>query len=457
MSSYYETIQGHEVSFHPHSFADSGGRLFRWNGQLYRGLRLDQAPFFLSLFEDGTIQSLVEKNLLIESEIVPFSIEGYTAVVRHRTVPFVSYPQEWCATMLKDATLTLVDLMTELTHRNLVLKDAHPWNLLFDGCEPVYVDLTSITSLQMDCDWPAYEEFCHFCYYPLILMSLGHERIARSLLPEYGGVQRREVLALAQSSPLSAFLLSKLLRRGLKPVCWLFRKQTRAGNARLNFLKALRKDIESISLPSRKRDSDSVEAATTRSGIRPDVLVQKQEAVSRVLSTLRPVSVLDVSTNDGWSSRLMTCAGRRVVSMSTDEGVMTKLYREGRQKRLPILPLVLDFMKPTPSLGYSNHYLLAATERLKCEMVLALSLVQRAVFDYFLPFHLIVEGLASFSTRWVLAEFTPPGERFSGKEKASIFSWYSLENFVEALEKRFSQVEIISRDTDGSVLLLCEK
>src|SRR5690349_8400138 len=132
------------LTFHAHSFADDAGRLF-WRGpQLCRGINAEHAPFIAHLFDDSVIDDLVERGLLIESELTDLAVDRYAMIVRHRVVPFVSYPNEWCAAMLKDAALTIIDLVTELSRRGLTLKDAHPWNLLFDFTRPVYVDLTSI-------------------------------------------------------------------------------------------------------------------------------------------------------------------------------------------------------------------------------------------------------------------------------------------------------------------------
>jgi hypothetical protein len=457
MSSYCETIPRREVSFHPHSFADPDGRLFWWNDKLYRGISFEQAPFFSRLFEQGIIQRLVEKGLLIESNLTPLSIEGYACVLSHKSVPFISYPQEWCAAMLKDAALTIINLAIELAGEDLTLKDAHPWNLLFDDCNPVFVDLTSIIPFTGDSPWPAYDEFCHFCLYPLILMAHGHERIARTLLPEYGGVQREEMLALARGSLRPQSILSRLMRNGLKPVQSLWNKDARGAKARLLFLNRIRKDIEAISLPAYEPDRTEDGGGSGSPLTSHYVWAEQQNILRRTISELNPGSVLDISGNKGSCARLATSAISRVVSFDTDQASVTQLYYEAREKGSHILPLVIDFMKPTPSVGYSNHYLMAATDRLKCEMVLALTLVRRAVFEHFLTFDLIVEGLALFSTRWLIVDFAPYEDLSSTKERANGFSNYTLDNFMEALKKRFRSVSVIASAPESHVLLICEK
>src|ERR1051325_8708133 len=104
------SIPSSEVIFHPHSFGDNAGRLFWRGAQLCRGIHPEHARFFARLFRDGVVQSLVERGLLIESELTDLTVDQYPMVVKHRAVPFISSPNEWCAAMLKDAALTIIDL-----------------------------------------------------------------------------------------------------------------------------------------------------------------------------------------------------------------------------------------------------------------------------------------------------------------------------------------------------------
>ena len=64
-------------------------------------------------------------------------------------------------------------------------------------------------------------------------------------------------------------------------------------------------------------------------------------------------------------------AGPNVVSLETDQVRAARLYAEARDAALPVLSLMMDFVKPTPSIGFSSHYSIAAHERLKCDLVWA--------------------------------------------------------------------------------------
>jgi hypothetical protein len=449
----FTIIPSGDVTFHPHSFADDAGRLFWWNAQLYRGINAAHASFFNRLFRDGVIQQLVESGLLIDSEPVDLVIDQYPMIVKHRTVPFVSYPNEWCAAMLKDAALTIIDLATELARLGLTLKDAHPWNLLFDCSRPVYVDLTSIVPQKGEPEWSAYDEFCRFCYYPLILMAHGQERIARTLLPEYDGVTRRDLLTIMRGCAPSRFVFSKLLDRVLKSARFFFRRAQRGSPSGVEFLEKVRRDLEKIPLPtyeSRGRDHTSTLASET------DVMATRQ-TFREIITRLRPDALLDLSCDETWTSVLPASLGINVASMSADPARATAIYEMARDKKLPILPLVMDFVKPTPSVGYSDHYSIGATERFRCEMVAALGLADKLATENHFNLDLVAEGLSAFAKRWLIVDFGGSQSSNFDEERDGRATPHSLDDFIHALCKRFGVVRVLSATGNGRALLMCER
>ena len=463
-------ISEREISFHPHSYGDPDGRLFWWNGQLYRAISQEKTPFFRQLFRGGVIQDLMDRGVLVPSELTELSLYGYGMVVRHRSVPFVSYPQEWCAAMLKDAALAYLDLVSELLPRGLTLRDAHPWNLLFEGSKPVYVDVTSIRAPTDDFKYLSYDKFCRYYRYPLMLMSQGQERIARHLLPDYEGILDSH-LCLLTRKPVSLISLSSLknrfataleqrvpeayrgqLKSGFRSVLSLFRKESRGQNSRLDYLRRLRSEIESIPLPDSRAERSNRDANSVP--LSQDALSLIQQSLHHVITELRPDSLLVIGTKLGECSRSAALAGKKVVSFDKDSTYVTQLYYEARDKNLPLLPLVMDFTDPTPSRGLSSHLCVAAAERLQCDVVVALALVNQVVSERYLRFDQIVDGLAQFAKRWLIIDFIP---RNISQENSHECSWYTRDNFFNALRNRFRTVTLLSSHRESYPLLLCEK
>ena len=131
-------IPNTEVVFHPDSGRDPDGRIFAWEGEMLRAISDARTPFFRRLLADGVARDLAGRGLLVPATPTDLTLEGYGLVVRHPTIPFVSRPTEWLPEMLRDAALTTLDLLEALADYGLTLKDAHPWNVLFDGATPVH-------------------------------------------------------------------------------------------------------------------------------------------------------------------------------------------------------------------------------------------------------------------------------------------------------------------------------
>jgi SAM-dependent methyltransferase len=474
-----------EIKFHPHSFGDYHVRLFQWQGQLYRGISAEGVPFFSKLFEDGIVENLTQQRLLIDSELTPLVMDGYEMVVRHRYISFTSYPHEWCAAMFKDAALTLINLAIELAQQDFSLGDAHPWNVLFDleTNKPVFVDLGSIGKIN-DSGWLAYDEFCQFCLYPLMLISQGQEKIARLLLCEDRGVLKSDLLLLTQDSAfrgyssnpsvlnrLEAFLRKILppssrqyLKHSLSLIGSLSAKKNKSegdflANVRqkshLEFLKQVKKDVEKISLPNWGEEAG--EKGLQPSFSSAEDWTGKQQNIYKILTELQPVSVLDIGCGTGWYSRLAARLGSKVVAFDLDEACITQLYHDACDCQLPILPLIMDFTKPTPARGLADHSAIAATKRFQCDLVMALAVLDDLVFKQRLNFEQIVDGLAQFSNKWAIVEFIPPEDPAIAKLWSQRVDWYNLDNAIAALKKQFPKVTVLPSYPEDRVLLLCEK
>jgi hypothetical protein len=463
-------IPEREISFHPHSYGDPDGRLFWWNGQLYRAISQEKTPFFRQLFRGRVVQDLMDRGVLVPSEPTELSLYGYGMVVRHGTVPFVSYPQEWCAAMFKDAALAYLDLVSELVPLGLMLKDTHPWNLLFDGSKPVYVDLTSIRPITEHSSCVVYDKFCRYYLYPLMLMSQGQERIARHLLPDYEGILHSDFSLLTRKSVSSASLPSKKnrftmaleghvpeayrnrLKNGFRSIQSLLQKQSPGQNSQLDYLKRIRSEIENVPLPPFRAQAADSEA----NWIPPpqNTWAMTQQSLHNIISEICPASILAIGAKWRECSGFLALAGNRVVTFDNDAACVTEVYCDARGRNLPLLPLVMDFADPTPSRGLASHLSIAATERLRCEMVVALGLANQLISERYLRFDQIVEGLGQFSKRWLLIDLVPHSMY---SRDLGIDSCYTAETFIHALRKAFSHVRLFSCESQSHRLLLCEK
>ncbi len=458
-------IPPEEVSFHPLSFQDEAGRLFRWRGQLYRGLGAGSSVFLAELFENGIVQQLVAAGLLIDTNLTDLSLDGFSLILSHRMLPLVSHPFEWCAAMFKAASLLVLDLAHALARHDLVLKDAHPWNVLFDGCRPVWIDFTSIVPREEAAEWRADTEFYENCVYPLLLMSRGREKLARPFIAEYEAVRPVDLEMLGGSRSLlgdigSAFLgylpdgKRRFLRGGFRRARALFKtKEARPPTASLlERLGQIRTEVEEIAVPFEEARAES------QSFVPDPTWNAKQRSVHQILSRTRPGTLLDIASGSGWFAQLAAQSGARVAAIDQDADAVGRLFASARRRDLSIVPLVMDFTRPTAARGLASHSHIAATERLRCEMVLMLGFLHDVVFRYRrLGLNEICDGLALFSARWLVVEFIPGDDPEVGPLWSPWFADYTLENFQKLLARHFSKIEVMPSFPGSRVLLFCER
>jgi hypothetical protein len=471
-------INSDELNFHSLSFNDENGRLFQWQGNIYRAIPTQQALLYQNLLEQGVIGQLVSKKLLIETELTSLQVENYAIVIKHRRIDFVSYPQEWCGEMLKDAALLHLDFCLELEKYDLITGDANPLNILFDGCQPIFIDLGSIEKITPEKHnlWSAYNQFCRCFSNPLQLMAQGHARIARWLMRDYEqGILPEDVATLTDKSLWKLLKnngrdwLKATLQNYLPSLGLLWAKRIRDEASRLrsilstpadqfpsrqSFYQQIRQELAEINLPSLLEPQPNDDKLLQSSLVNNS---QTKQVVKSILSDLQPSSVLVMGNNDSDGTYAQLAAqNSQVVFLSPNEEKVTRLYLDGKENKLPILPLLINFA--SPSCDLSNDWFTPASDRLSCELVLALDLIEWLVFKQYLPFDRIVERLAIFAKRWLLVEFITPQpldlDSLSPDLKW-IFSWYNLDNFINALSKKFAQVEIIHQGSENNVLLLC--
>jgi methylase of polypeptide subunit release factors len=447
-----------EVTFHSLSGIDWSSRLFWWKGGLYRAIKREQVAFYEHLISTGIVQSLSRRKLLIDTEVTDLELDGYGLVLKHRTVPFVSYCYEWCGEMLKAAALSALELERELLNYGVALVDLQPQNILFLGTSPVWVDFGALVPASHWEDWSPYEVFSAHFTRPLKIMAAGHPRVARSLLRDgYPGIQEREVQAITKTAPT---LMIRSAKAGAKAVAkkaiplWLkpvvrramgrVSRPAPAGDPIRSVTRAIR-DIETISLvqPTRAWSSSRSEATPSNFAPTPE-WSEKHLSILRILSDKRPKSVLDTGADRGWYSQLAAQNGAQVVSVDFDEAALTQLFYNAVAANAPILPLIVDLRRMGPLTAMTNAPGLAPAERLRCDMVLALAPIHHLALNRS-HFDLIINGLSAFARKWLVIECL--------EERG-----YDLNNLVSNLKKEFSQIEVVPCFAEHRrVLLLCDR
>jgi hypothetical protein len=515
-----QTLPLESVRFHPTSGTDWNGRVFWHEGELFRAMSQPNAAFYRKLFDDGVIRSLCDQKLLVESEIAPVRLEGYAFVVKHRKIPYVSYPNEWASEMLKDASLLLVDLEIALAKLGISNHDPVPWNVLFDATQVRFVDLSGILPLADESmwveprttpQWPGYHLFSITMAHPLQAMAWGRHRIARPLLMDFKGLALDDLEAMRPVYERSLKRFSGEALQWFKSYCasGVRRIAPKRGNAllqkvrnasaqgrrltaaalpkasangpasrwaptpeqRLAFLAGMRRRIEEMRLPEGLPGNEEY-IGGSRNRVRyyqdhhrgavPSVESRegwtvKNRNVDQALDELKPRSLLDFCCSTGWYSTLAARKGARVIACDVDEMCVNTLYKQAKAQSLNILPLVMDFRSPSPGVGPCNRWLSPATERFRCDVVLLMAVMHHLVFSQNMTFDGIVETLDLFASRAAIVEFVPADDEMVRAIYRPRFYWYTQENFMDHLRPIFPEITVLDSFPGPRKLLVCRR
>ena len=454
------SIPPNEVRFASSASPLHRARLFEWQDRLYRAIGHDTVGLFDQMFNDRAIERLIAKRLIVHTEATNLSLQGYARVIGHERLPFVTYPFEWSAAALKEAALAFIDLNLELSQHGLATSDSHPWNMIFDGARPLFVDLGSFAPIAQIDARRMLGEFERWFYYPLCLMAQGQHRLARTFLQDpITCISDSELgrLGLVSDHPWSNLankcvsVAINRLRRATShndpPNACQWRKLLENARARIEAVRLQ----DAISAWSGYYDDEFPPLDQTPQWH------GKHHALADLLKRLAPRTVHDVAGNRGWYSMLAEHLGSQVVCSDIDDPCLNDLYRQARDHDLAITPVYLNLRNPSPNLGWSGREFPGAEARLKCDCVLALALMHHLVFRAMADFDTVLDGLMTLTRRDLVLEFVSPEDQYVSQWWTPQYDWYRLDELVNVAQRRFENVQVVPSHPHGRYLLFCER
>lgn len=476
------TIPSKEVQIHPSSYIDPNARLFIWNTQLYRAFLPPNELFYKDLFNKGIISELVSEGYLVNSWLTNYQLDSIKFIVKHEKIDFISYCYEWPASMLKDAALYILDCNIKLLSYNLIMQDAHPWNLTFHKTRPLFLDLGSIVPLKQSPIWKAYDQFCNFFLFPLYLCASGSSEVARKLLTNYiDGISVESVKQLTSLSfkirhpqyfnrvylPFVCDILFKKhfhkMRSTVDNLSHKMSKLTDQGHSIMRLLKSLRQNVKRLRVEPKKShwsnyytDKYSVTKQSHESN-------QKERSLLTILNKIQHKSILDVGCNTGKYSSLAAHDGIHITALDIDEASTSALYNQIKGSQASILPLTMNILNPTPQMGFLSNQFPSALVRFKSDVVVALAVIHHLILSQRQSFDRVAETMSAFSNKYLILEFVSYNDPYSQRIlKHNIISPvitqdYQLEGCIRAFTKYFSKMETFPSETKSRTILFFEK
>jgi SAM-dependent methyltransferase len=419
------------------SFRDPGGSVFLREQRVFRIVtpagQQDLEAFLASpsarrIIGSGQVVSSTqlaepERRALLDSD-GPWDLFkdlAHCMVWEHERIPFPSFPYEWPPTMLYAAAELTLDLAEALLHDQLGLKDGTPYNILFRGPQPVFVDLLSVEKRRPgDPTWLPYAQFLRTFLLPLAAHKFFGLSLDSVFMTRRDGLEPEEVYRwagkLRRLRPPFLSLVTMPTWLGAKHSpddTALYQPKLMENTEKADYvLRALfgrlRRQLKAVA--PEKSSSTWTTYMTTNNNYSGEHFEAKEKFAQQALSECTPAAVLDVGCNTGHFSAIAANAGARVVGIDYDPAVLDEVWLRARKDRLNILPLVVNLTRPTPSLGWRNRENASFLDRAQgsFDFVLMLAVAHHMLVTERIPLGEILSQAAELTTTWLLIEFIGP-------------------------------------------------
>ena len=458
---------------------DPMGFLFKYNNRIFRAINNVNRDTVLHLFKSGLIDELNSTDLIPNTTISNFLLEGFDLVLEHEKIDVVTYPTEWSFTMLKDAALLVLKVNKILNKYNYETRDSHGYNILFHHTTPKYVDIGSFARKTSKKYWSGKDNFREFYFYPLYMWSKGNSVLAKQFLINDGKylntkdyeffLYRYSLSRLLPSKYLERFFYNLRLLRNIqkfkvdeipivkrekqkRKLLKIFMFLSKAGlvpNNHSNFNR-LERRIKRIISPSVVTEWGEYHSNLSE----PELFAEGSRfgLIADQVKKLNISSVLEIAGNQGILSKELSKTIKTVICSDIDENAVELMYQKTKKNADKVYPVLLDFLSPVyQSLYYSESN--SVFQRFKSEAVLALALTHHLILTRKTPIENIFEALLKYTTKYMFIEFMPLGLR-----RGAVPDWYNLEWFRGHFKKYFNLLDEMPSEKDGSrILLIGEK
>jgi hypothetical protein len=436
------------------SFRDRDSRVFYKAGEVYRGLstqglreweRLSATKYFARLLEEGKVVGT--ERIQLEEAPDPALAETWEAILRHHTIPFVSYPYEWSFGMLKDAALLQLEVIEAALEEDMVLKDATPYNVQWDGAAPVFIDVPSFVDLKPGEPWPGYRQFCELFLYPLMLQAYKGAPFHPWLRGSIDGITAeafRGLMSWRDKWRPGVFLhvsLQAMLQSKHADTKKDVKKELKASGFHKELIVANVKKLTKLIGGLEWKQGQSTWSDYIDTNSYDDANRKRKADFVRAATLDRPRDLVwDLGCNTGEYSRIAAESAGYVVSMDADHLAVERMYQALKaEQNDKILPLTVNLADSSPNLGWRGAERKDLRGRGAPSLTLALALIHHIVIGANVPLREFVDWLAGLGSDLVLEFVNKDDEmvRTLLRNKEDKYTDYEQPVLEDALSKWF--------------------
>ena len=439
------------LEVNPASYRDPSSRVYEGGGVLLRGLNETAAAHYTAATQETFFQQWMADGKMVPSTVAADDWaaevlrDGWSMVLAHERLPFISYPYEWTFHMLKDAALLHLHMQEEAMMAGWTLKDATAFNVQWRGVSPMLIDIPSLIPRAAGVPWAAYRQFCMNFLYPLMLRA--HLGI------DFTPLLRADLEGIAPPAMAHYFYGLRCLRRGVlthvifpaaveKSTAQRRRKRqqkTQAEAVTLGLVRGVINLTEKLSIAEDK----TVWLDYEREHSYNDTdFAAKKEFVAMAAQEKRRKMVWDLGCNTGIFSHLCAAHSDTVLAVDGDAGAVDRLYRRLKNDGSGgnILPLVLNMANLSPAQGWAGRERMAFDQRTRPNLVLCLALIHHLRITNGIPLPMFLDWLRGLGAD-VVIEFVDRQDEMTQQllqAKTETYDDYNMPAFESAVAERFA-------------------
>lgn len=451
------------------SFRDISGFVFYELGEIFRAITYSYRENYEHLIKSGLYDYLIKEKLLIpHSEEVLKDKNGPNIykIIKPDKIDFISYPYEWCFSQLKDAALTTLRIQKAALKYGMTLKDSSAYNIQFYRGKPILIDTLSFEIYKENEPWAAYNQFCKNFLAPLVLTTYCDVRLNLMLKNFIDGIPldlAKKILRKKSFLSLGVFihvyLHSKFqIKYSNKNESLSVNKNRMNKESLLRLIGNLETTVNKLRIKKNETPWNDYYFDRYHSKI---YFEEKKGIVKTYIEKIKPKRVWDLGANEGEFSKIAAALNDEVLAFDSDHNCIEECYNYSKKNNVHnLLPLVVDLINPSPSIGWANSERTSLIERSNAEMVLALAIIHHLCISNNLPFDLIAEFFGKIC-EWLMIEFVPKSDPMVKKlllYRKDIFGNYNVDNFEWEFSKYFSIIDFKKvSDTDRVIYLMKKK
>ena len=372
------------------------------------------------------VNKLIEQDLIPDSWITDFGLDGYDMVLESNSISVTTFPQEWTFSMLKDAAIAVLQVNIISAKFGYQTLDCHGFNILFVGCNPKFIDLGSFVKIiNTNRNWAAYDEFIRCYYHVLLIWSKGKFYLANRILSDNNW---------KRFSPHDDYYLEE---SGLK-----VNRQLTLGE--------LSDKIDLFKVNKANMGND-----TARNN-QPDFITFR---IIELLKKYGIRSITDLSRDTGIITKrlLQESTINRVIYVDNDEDAADALYNSVKSDpsgKLKLNIFLMNILSTIDNFGSRSAY-----SRVRSDAVIAVSLAHRLLLDD-TPIEVLLRAIAKCTSKYAFIDFYPFGHFLPiafihDINQPSLPTWCNIEWFKEHLSAHF-KILLEEKLDLNRILLVCE-